>query len=347
MKKIFTLVLIIALALASLVSCSINDSEIQIIWGDLDEDFTATVKDAFDRALYIENIAYENLDADGSASAQIDLIKETVAAGASVLVVNPLDLRVATEALETAKEADIPVIFVCGGEFVSNDLFLSGYDKAYAVDVDYTTLFTTLGERVASDLIENYEDYDRNDDGRISYSAFGLSALAAPIIDLKLAEANLPALVKVDAPAISNAANELFGDFEGKGSNEKLPTKVELILTADDADVAPLLLDMRNYDLNYNKLTTHFIPLYTVGNSANASILLPDTAEEEEKAAYSVLNTIDSGYVSAAALEDDDAIATSVALMLRNIIKGYGVLEGLSEDIVFGNKLLIPYTIYG
>ena len=60
-------------------------------------------------------------------------------------------------------------------------------------------------------------------------------------------------------------------------------TDWELILCDDDAYVPELLGALRRYHLNHEKLVTHSLPLYTVGITAPAGILL-DSEDEKEKA---------------------------------------------------------------
>ena len=114
--------------------------------------------------------------------------------------------------------------------------------------------------------------------------------------------------------------------------------------------------------INYKELNTHTIPFYTVGIATNVSELLkherPEEAaegdiEEEELAAYSVMSTIDKGYVTAAALENDDEIAISAATILRNFIKGKDSLKDVKAEYYTDkngnqtkNYITVPYTIY-
>ncbi|MBR7117114.1 MAG: substrate-binding domain-containing protein [Clostridia bacterium] len=366
MKKILALVLVVALALTAMVSCSINDKEVAVIWAKQTDDFSATMADALDRALYIENIKYKHYDANGDSDAQKKLVDDAIAGGAPALVLNPCNDVVALHALKAAKEANIPLIFMCATGILDTVLNLVQYDKVYSIDVDAASLTQKLGERIAKDLIENANDkdkkndYDRNGDGKISYAFTDVVSLEAignsllvQAIEKYISESNAavkPVLeAAIFAPKLTAGENvtSIFEGFTGAEGNDKVATNAELLLSMEDGDIDDILLAMRAYQLNYNKLVTHFIPLYTVGVSANAGSLLAETAKDEEKAAYSVMNTIDSGYVSAAALEDDDAMATAAAVILRNFIKGNEPLKDVVADYVDGKKISVPYTIYG
>ena len=346
MKKIISLLLIAGMLL-SLASCgAINkDGEVSVLWSDLGDEYLFTISDALDRAMYIEKIDYTHYDAKKNSATQIEQASAAIQSGAVALVVNPVDLVAANAILALAKEARLPLVFLCADLPAT---LVESYDKCASVNVDATTLYTVLGEKIAEDLIESYDAYDRNGDGKISYAAFGISAMAVPTVNEKLAEAGKPALVAdllhatLPTIEIDKTVDSLFEGYDGSG-DEVNATPVELILTDDDAYVDDLLLALRKYELNHEKLVTHFIPLYTVGNAANAGALL-DSKNEEELAAYSVMNAIDDGFLSAAALEDDDAIALAAAAIVRNLILGNEILadvEGASDVTV-----LIPYTVY-
>ena len=352
MKKIISVILLIGIVL-SFASCAINkDGEVSVLWSDLSDEFLFTVSDALDRGMYIENINYKHYDAKGSASTQLEQADAAIANGASALVVNAASLANATAIFAKAKAANIPLVFLCCNvSYIPSDL-IATYDKCVVVDIDSSTLVATMGDKIAADLLAKYEDYDRDSDGKISYAAFGTSAVVVSRINEKLTEAGKPELVLGNAlwgalptVAVEESIDAIFSGFNGEG-NEKTATPVELILTDDDAYIEELLLAMRDYELNFKKLVTHYIPLYTVGIAANAGDLI-DSEVQEERDAFSVMNAIDKGYLSAAALEDDDEIALSVAKILRNFIKGNDKMKDVKGDYVDGVKVLVPYTVYG
>ena len=349
MKKLIAFLLLTAILLTAVSCGAINDTEVSVLWSDMSDEYLATIADAVDRAMYIKNIDYTHYDAAKSGETQLKQAKDAIAAGACALLLNPTDLVTATAILAAAKEADIPMIFIC---YEAPEALVNSYDKCAVVNADFANVYTTLGEKVAKDLLADYEAYDRNGDGKITYAAFGLSGAAVATVNAKLTEAGKPELdanllhLAIPTVGVDATIKTIFGEYNGKGS-EKNATPVELILTDDDAYVEEMLLALRGYELNYKKLVTHFIPLYTVGIAANAGDLLQST-NEEEKAAYSVMNAIDNGFLSAAALEDDDAIALSAATILANLIKGGEMLADIDEAyLIGGRRVSVPYTVYG
>lgn len=353
MKKIIAVFMLLSLALG-MVSCgSVNDKEVSVLWSDAEDEYLATIADAIDRAMYIKNVSYTHYDAKGSSAIQLGQVDDAILRGVSALVVNAKDLETAAAVLLKAKAADIPLVFICSN--VPAEL-VESYDKCAAVDVDASSLYETLGEKIGKDLIANYAKYDRNGDGKISCVSFGASASAVETVNAALAEAGKAELdVKASLPAkeITAALNTLFDGYDGSG-NEVNETPVELILTDDDAYIEELLLALREYKLNHEKLVTHYIPVYTVGIAANASVLEYGPVEgelseddKEMRAAYSVMSAVDDGYLSAAALENDDEIAISTATILVNFIKGNDKMSGVAEAYVSdGASVFVPYTIY-
>lgn len=362
MKKLISLFIVLVLAFAIAPACSINKTEVSVLWSDYSaeralkaecSEIQATFADAFDRGAYIEKIDHVDYDAEGDSTKQLQQAKDALAKGCSALVVYPTDVITAASIASEAKAKDVPVTFLADSSvtiaLIQAATLIVNYDKITFVSVDSISLASVLGNRIATDLIDNYTAYDRNGDGKISCASFGANLDVISVINSKLAEEEKAELeVTTLAPiGVALSIKTVFGEWNGEG-NEKTATPVELILSDNDDYAEELLLALREYQLNHKKLVTHFIPLYTVGVSANAGELI-DSTKEEEKAAYSVMNAIDNGYLSAAALEDDDTIALAIASIIRNQLKGKDLMKGVNADLVQedGKTVLVPYTIYG
>lgn len=415
MKKIIALLLSLITLLAFAPACSINKTEVSVLWsnysaeraliGECDE-FQATIADAFDRGAYIERLDHVDYDAKGNADTQITQIDEVINKGCSALVINPVDASTAKHAFDKAKEKQIPVLFLCSNVLI--DIYLltiiSDYDKAIIVNVDIASRDEVLATKIAEDVIKNAYDsakkpkkvkaFDRNGDKKITYLPLGLSsASVAEKVNAILQDTNkvneiIEKTLKIKATAeivkdlslecvdlglllLADTKTKIAGLFEDWSEDKAFP--IELIISDDDAYVEDVLMTLRNVrknedgsvnekGINYKELNTHSIPFYTVGIATNVSELLkherPEEAaegdiEEEELAAYSVMSTIDKGYVTAAALENDDEIAISAARILRNFIKGKDSLKDVKAEYYTDkngnqtkNYITVPYTIY-
>ena len=348
MKRIVCIMMVIAMVLG-LSACAVNDTEIDVIWSDLSDDYLATIADAVDRAMYIKNIKYRHVDSEGDAQKQLSQVDRALEDN-GIVVVSATDAATAALIVEKARAKDAVVIFLCCDVATAT---LESYERCYSVDVDPSTLLEVLGERIAADLLADYEKYDRNGDGKISYVAFGTASLLAPVINGELTEAGKSELVFYDSANLLNTVitadigttvREIFAEYTDEKGNTP-----ELILSEDDAEIAPLLLALRSNGLDFNntKLTTHFLPLYTIGISAPAGDLIPDK-KDEERAAYSVMSAVDNGFVSAAALENDDEIAISLASLIVNLFKdAEDLFHGIEDGYADGRWIRVPYTVYG
>lgn len=358
MKKLIALLLSLITILAIAPACSINDTEVSVIWldysaeralkGDCDQ-FQATIADAFDRGAYIEKIDHVDYDAENNPATQLTLAESALDNGCSALVVYATELTPSVAIVKAAEAKEVSVTFICDDSatvlIIKGLLVIAGssYEKVAFVAVDTATLPEVLGAKIASDLLADYDKFDRNDDGEITYIAFDATSLSlVPEINKKLVEAGKKEIKMVSFTAIN------------EGWTDAGEPPYELILTGNNDLVVELLLALREKEFNYKKLVTNFIPFYTVGIEANARDLLineraGEEIEEEELAAYSVMNVIDSGYISAAGLVDDDAVALATAAIVRNFIKGNEMMKGVEESYIsteINGVVLVPYTVY-
>ena len=324
MKKIIAL-FILAATLLTMVSCgAINKSEVSILWGDQSDKSSFDLANALDRTMYSQNIKYAHYDAKGDAKKQIDQAKGAVEAGACALVVSPTDAITAMAILKIAKDADIPIIFLCDGTLLS---LAEDYDKCYYVSSDTANVFKLYSKSIAMDILANYEDYDRDENGEISYVAFGTSLALVDDINAELAALKAKDLEKsklfqkykkVDDPkivvsekqilanplAVTESIDLIFNDYDGSG-NKVNATPTEIILTDSESYIVDMLLALRKYELNYKKLVTHSLPIYTFGYSSNASVLEYGEidAEKFEKLSKADLALLEEGKLSDEAIE--------------------------------------------
>ncbi len=340
MKKIITVLILIAFALVATSCEKENTARVAVLWSNISD--TANLSDEFDNAMRFKSIKCVRYDAKGSETTLIRQAKEAIGNDSPALIVNCKYETTAVAVIALAKNAGIPVIFMASELSLET---LSLYDKCYSVASDSTALYKTLGERIAKDVIKSYEKYDRNGDGNISYVAFGIAATAAITVNERLSEAGLPELMPIVHDPLKTEAeniNSIFSDYNGSGD-----APIELIITPDDNGIEELLLALREHGLNHKSLKTHFIPLYTVGASANAG-QLADTDDEDKRTAYTVRDAVDDGFLSAAALEDDDTLAKTAARVLRNLLKDKDAFAKINKSLTpEGNKVSVKYTIYG
>lgn len=397
MKKWMAMLLLAAMML-SLAACGkVNDSPVAILWsGDGEVKVPNSLINSMERAMYIENIRYHHYGANGNPDTQIRQAREALEAGCAALMVE-LVTDVADAAakaiIAAAKAKNVPVVFFnCN---VSDDV-LAGYEKAALVSSDASTQAKVYGKVVFETIAkqdkllgiipqETYsinEELDRNGDGKISYIPAGAVGDVVAEVNALLKEHNLPEL------EIAFSVTGLFsqGDFAQK----LIDSGAELILTDRDTTAKQVLLGLQSKGYNADKLKTHCIPLFTVGNTVDykahvmQSMPTPphalDTQDKEEQKAmkkwwrseemdqwrrdnanlcdlsgvewtdlnaylYTTADVVAAGRLAGTILEDYDAISTTAATVVRNLLTGKPATNGIEN--AQDRKVLVSYTTYG
>lgn len=396
MKKFISIILVALFALTaiSFTACSINETEVSILWSESGEvKVPDSLINCIDRAMYIENISYKHYGADGDAERQLDQAKAAVDQGCAALVVEPVSAAAVGEFIKVAKGKDIPVIFI-GDDAVDAAVkayeFLAGeYDKCVVIKSNTQNIADVQGKLIADYVKANFASLDRNGDGKISYVSYTsiFSADSAKVANALLKEdeeykisvgsgcnkdTTTTELVFYDAdnktgylPSIGAAVSQTA--IMEKYNDEKKNT-VELIITDNDATAREVLVALQAKDFNTNKLTTHFIPVFTVGFDEDyKALVLAGAPEDEDKRAeyfesckylcdltvveeadlevmiWNTKNVIASGRLAGTVIEDQDALAGAIAAVIRNLIKGNKTFDGLNADNVDGKTYLVDY----
>lgn len=347
MKKLIAMLLAVVMIVGLAACGTINETEVAVLWsGDGVVHVPNSLINAVERAMYIENISYTHYGANGDQAEQTKQAKAALEAGCAALVVELVDSAAAQEIVDAAKAENVPVVFV------NTDVdatVLGSYDKSAAVVSDVDSVGTVLGELVASSMKKKDEvdisKYDRNEDGKVSYVAVGdVSAVVEAMADLPLeAIADVTDAAGIASLTPQDGATEKdMGQLLTAGGES-----VELIITADDASAQEVLKALQDKGFNSNKLKTHCIPVYTIGNEVDAkSFENPDNYEPEEWEAliYTTTDLIGGGYIAGAAVTDYDSTAIALAKVLANMIKGADAFDGIDEENIDGNFVNIPYT---
>ena len=335
MKKIIAIVLLAAMALGLAACGPINENKVAVLWSGADEAVSPnSLINAMDRAMYIENIAYEYYGAQGDAAKQLTQAQEALDAGCAALMVELVDQTAAADFVTLAEAASVPVVFFNSGAVVST------YDKCVTVSTDEQTRMTKYTEMVEEYLEDekSVKKLDRNADKKITI----LSCLEEQIM-LELSKDSIDV------------------EFVEESAVSKI-TDVEMILTENDSVAQEYLLALQAEDFNTNKLTTQYIAIFTVGNTFdykayvlesapegeqqrkayyedNKYLVDLTTAKEEDLAAmiYTTVNVIDSGRIAGTVMEDYDAIAEMAAEVCAALITGKEAGSSVRN---------ISYTIY-
>lgn len=361
MKRMIALTLL-AVMLLGLTACgTVNKTEVSVLWADLAYDADGNIImvpnsliNAVERAMYIENIAYNHYDGNADAATQLEQAQTAVDSGCSALMVQLADPAAAQQFVDLAQGKDIPVLFFgCDVD----EIVTSGYEKCAVVRTDAASVGTVQGNMIVKHLQDdkNADALDTNGDGKLNYLALGDVATAA--------EMSAAVLVKVEAEV-----QELTAQTLDKGKDQygvlTAPdgSAVELIIADSDQAVLEVMPYLQQLGFNKDKLTTHCVGIFTVGSDADykASVLAgkPESAEaikayfeenrylvdltavkEEDldEMVYNTMNVIDAGRILNTVMEDHDALAEQAAALMASLLKG----EAISEAYV-----AVPYKPY-
>ena len=332
MKKLIAILLVAAMALAMTACGTINKTEVSVLWsGDGVVKIPNSLINAMERAMYIESISYKYYGANGDQAAQTKQAETALNAGCSALVVELVDAAAAQTILDLAKAKNVPVVFFnCEVE----DAVIAGYDKCVAVETDADSVGAVQSEMIGKYVAENFKKLDRNGDGKLSYAPFGTA-------DVTGIDAQLVAVIPQEPASMAQILTT---------NNEESNNMVELVITDSDATALEVLADLQAVGFNDTRLTTHCIPLFTVGADADASAFADTSSLKEEELAvfiYNTMNLVDAGKIAGVAMEDYDSIAIAVATVLRNLLKGNDIMQDVDQAAVASpRRVSIDYTTY-
>ena len=392
MKKIISLILVAVFILSaiSLTACgSINSTEVSILWrGDGSVKVPDSLINCLERAMYIENISYKHYGADGNSASQLDQAKEVAEKGCSALVIELVDTTMAAEFVAIAKDKDIPVVFI--GDVAES--VLASYEKCVAINSNTDTLAKIRGKQIGEYVSENLKALDRNNDGKISYVHFTNGDSEELITEINSVVKDV--LVFYD----DKNSFKLLPEFEAdkvfseimKKYNDEAKNTVELIITDNDTIAREILVVLQENGFNTDQLTTHCIPVFTVGfeedyknyvlsgspqitldmmiGQGDSVVDIENKLEKLEEAIakyyesnkylcdlttvseddvevmiWNTKNIIASGRLAGTVIEDQDAVAATIAAVVRNFVKGNSAFAGLDAECIEGNKYLVPY----
>lgn len=370
MKKLIAFALA-AVMLLGLAACgTINKTDVAILWsGDGIVHVPNSLINTMERAMYIENIAYAHYGANGDQAAQTAQAKEALDGGCAALAVELVDAAAAQEILDLAKAKNVPVVFFnCNVD----EAIVAGYDKCAVVNTDPETFDTVYAKLLFGNLATEKKDVysankaaDRNEDGTIVYLAIGDVSGAVEALNAELTKVGLDALVaagtvegaeviaSLTESSYTNEAKKEMGllSYEGQA--------IDLILTADDATAQDVLVALQTLGYNRDRLTTHCIPVYTAGNTADyKALVLADRPEGDHKddavqeyfksmqyivdlrgvdpedldsMIYTTGDIIGNGRLAGAVVEDYDATSVAVAGLLRAMLQGEALDSQVSK----------------
>lgn len=351
MKKFLALIASLLFAVFCLTSCSGSSAggEISVLYYTFSDTYISGVRAALDKTLSDAGINYNDYDANSNQTTQTEQVHTAIAKGSSMLVVNVVDTGsndAAQNIVDLAKAQNIPVIFFNRSV---DESVVTSYDKCVFVGTDYEMAGHMQGEMIGNYLLSNYDAYDLNGDGKISYVMFkgqegNLEAIARTQYAVEdcnriLQSAGKPAVEFYDA----QNANKYLVDQDGNWSSAAATNYMSTILarhsTANNNMVE--LVIANNDEMALGAVSA----LQSAGyNKGSDSITIPVFGVDATDAAKA---KIADGSMAGTVKQDGEGMAQAIKTIIDNFNSSAPPLANIDSENIVGNwRVNVPYSVY-
>ena len=344
MKKVLALVLALTMVLG-MGSVALAEGNAQVFWYTMSDTYLASVRTALNAKLDEAGITYVDQDGNATQTTQTDQITTAIATGTDLLAVNIVETGadgIAQNVVDQAKAAGIPLLFF--NRSVSEDVVKS------FVGTNYEQAGIMQGDMIGDYLLANYDAYDLNGDGVISYvmfkgqednqEAIARTKYGQENADAKLVAAGKPALKFYDESNAQKYLVDQAGTWSRQVAQDYMTTilaqynmdagnMVELVIANNDEMALGAMQALQQAGYNNGEGTTT-IPVFGVDATADA------------------VAAIDAGTMAGTIKQDAEGMAEAIATIAANMIAGKDMYEGLNENFTVENdwKVVIPYAVY-
>lgn len=347
--KIITALLLLCAVVCLLPSCGCEErGEVSVFYYTYSDTYISGVRGSMDSLLSSSGLSYHNYDANGNQTTQTEQVDTAIAKGSRLLIVNVVDTGsddAAKTIVAKAKAANVPLIFF--NRSVSEEVVKS-YDKCVFVGTDYEMAGIMQGELIAEKLLSDYESYDINGDGRISYVMFkgqqGNSEAEArtrysiETANAALAAAGKPALTFYDASNSNGYLVDQDGMWSNAAANNYMKTilsaysegggnMVELVIANNDEMALGAISALS--EAGYNKAGGRVIPVFGI-DATDAAV-----------------SAIDAGNMAGTIKQDAAGMAEAIVKIAENLEAGITLFDGIDTENVIGEwRVNVPYSAY-
>lgn len=352
MRKLTALFLSLLLVIC-LTGCGGNGKEagtgeVSVFYYTYSDTYISSVRSQMDKLLSEAGIKYNNYDANGNQTTQTEQVTTAIAKGSDLLIVNIVDTGsndAAVNIIEMAKAKDIPVIFF--NRSVDQSV-VESYDKCVFIGTDYELAGHMQGEMIGEYLLGDYDKYDLNGDGKISYVMFkgqegNMEAIArtkygAEDCDNVLKEGGKDGLVFYDPSNTNKYLVDQNGQWSSAAAMDYMSTilaqyseansnMVELVIANNDEMALGAISGLQN--AGYNTGNGKMIPVFGVDAT--------DAAKE----------SISKGIMAGTIKQDGEGMAKAIFTVAQNLSEGREKLYGIDETETVGTwRINIPYAQY-
>lgn len=358
MKKIIAILSAIVLTVFSLSACSSGsgqsgtssaNGEVSVLYYTFSDTYISGVRSALDKILSDAGLNYNDYDANSNQTTQTEQVQTAIAKGASVLVVNVVDTGsndAAQNIVNLAKAQNIPVIFFNRSV---DESVVTSYDKCVFVGTDYEMAGHMQGQMIGNYLLQNYDAYDLNGDGKISYVMFkgqegNLEAIARTQYAVEdcntvLEEAGKPALEFYDSANVNKYLVDQDGNWSSAAATNYMSTILARHSTANNNMVE--LVIANNDEMALGAVSA----LQSAGyNKGEGSTVIPVFGVDATDAAKS---KIADGSMAGTIKQDADGMASAIKTIIDNFNSSQSPLTNIDSENVVGTwRVNIPYSAY-
>ena len=328
-----------------------NDLNVGVLYYNYADTYIASVRAALSEKLDAAGIEHNDQDGNNNQTTQTEQVQTVLTAGAEMLVVNLVNTSsddAANGIIDKGKESNLPVLFF--NREVS-DAVISGYDKAAFVGTDAPEAGHLQGQMIGEYLLENYDAYDLNGDGKISYILFKgeqgnaeaeyRTQYAVEDANALLTEAGKPELEFYDPNNSDKYLVDRNGSWSAAAAQEYMTTALS---TNNDRNNNMIELVICNNDSMAEGAIT---ALNTIGyNQDGGDKTIPVFGVDATDAAKSLIS---KGQMAGSIKQDADGMAQCITDIISNVAAGKDMMDGIADKYTVDdsvNKIRIPYQIY-
>lgn len=313
--------------------------------------YISSVRSAMDAELKSLGVKYSNFDAANNQAQQSDQINTAITNGVNLLIVNIVETSssdAAQSAVEVARSAGIPIIFF--NREVSDEVVKS-YDKCAFVGTNAPEAGHMQGKMVGEFILENYDMYDLNGDGKISYVMFkgqegnaeaeARTKFGVEDADTLLKEAGKPELSFYDSANSAKYLVDQDGAWSAKAATDYMDVilaqysasndnMIELVIANNDGMAEGAVSSLQTAGYNLGTADSKTIPVFGVDATNSAKQL------------------IDEGKMTGTVKQDAEGMASTIATLVGNVNDGEDLMADTGEFNVDDgiSKIRVPYGIY-
>ena len=347
MKKILALVLAMVMVM-SLVACGGSGDDklnVGVFYYTYDDVYMSSVRAAIDSELNALGVKFTNYDCQNDQAKQNDLITTAITNGCNMLVVNLVNSGNKDAANKIMELADgLPVLFINRAvEGTENEgEVLNAHKNIGFIGTDAPEAGHMQGKMVAEYLLANYDAFDLNGDGKISYAlmkgdegnveAIYRTQFGVEDADKLLTAAGKPALEYFNPTATTKYQVDQAGAWSTQAAldymntnlaeyNEANGNMIELVICNNDGMAVGVVQALNA--AGYNTGSGKTIPVFGVDATDDAKAL------------------IGQGKMAGTVKQDAEGMAKAVAQTVKALSEGKTMVEALAAAAGTGDNFSI------